>query len=65
MNIVYHIFCYIVCFIGAMSAVWYGERKTRYRPPKNEEDFEDRMVVTSVGMFILIILHALLTLRTW
>lgn len=65
MSIVYHIICYIVCFVAAMAYVWYGENHTRVNPPKDENDFEQRMVVAGVALTLFVFLHGLLTIKTW
>jgi hypothetical protein len=65
MNIAYHIFCYVLCFVVAIRYVWYGERNTTLNPPKDENDFEQRMVVAGAALVIFTFLHALLTIRTW
>lgn len=65
MNIAYHIFCYIVCFVIAMACVWHGERNTKINAPKNENEFEMRIVVSAVSLLVFIVFHALLTIRTW
>jgi len=65
MTIAYHIFCYVVCFIGAIALIWYGERHTRINPPKDEDEFEQRIVIAGVALSIFIVCHALLTITTW
>jgi len=65
MSIAYHIFCYVLCFVVAVGYVWYGERRTAVNPPKDETDFEQRMVVAGAALTMFTFLHALLTIRTW
>lgn len=65
MNILYHIFCYIFCLVVAIALVWYGERHTRVNPAKDENDFQQRIVVVVVALSIFIGLHVILTIRTW
>jgi hypothetical protein len=65
MNIAYHIFCYILCFVVAMRLVWYGERHTKTNPPKDEDEFEQIMVIAGVALSIFGFFHALLTISTW
>lgn len=65
MTIAYHIFCYVLCFVVAFVYAWYDERHIAVNPPKDENDFVQRMVVTGVALAIFTFLHALLTIRTW
>jgi len=65
MKILYHIFCCVFCFVVAIAYVWYGERHTLVNPAKDENEFEQRIVVAVVALCIFIGFHVILTIRTW
>lgn len=45
---------YLIVFVMTMAVVFYGERKTKIEPSRDEKEFENRMIVIATALAIFI-----------
>lgn len=45
---------YLIAYVMTIAAAFYGERKTKVEPSRDEKEFENRMLVIATALFIFI-----------
>ncbi len=50
---------YLIVFVITMAVAFYGERKTKVEPSRDEQEFENRMIVIATALVIFIVFSVL------